>query len=235
MPAFIAKGAGKAVSEDSAREILAQIMFHIGGHGIAQGVLPARLREIGLYVLLHRLIEHGSLRASAPINTRGWGRRRFSGDTSVGRRHPCRPLSSRFGLCLKGNEPSGDRQCSRLSETSAWDRFHIGSPMSQAASAATEAASTKPGMVWLGENRRIEGDAMQPEHGLGARQGPMHASALHTILDHRLAGTLDYSGSTIAEAGCCPAKILGLSQRSTLRVSALGPTSFSLPSAIAFL
>jgi hypothetical protein len=35
MPAFIAKGAGKAVGEDTAREILAKIMFHIGGHGIA--------------------------------------------------------------------------------------------------------------------------------------------------------------------------------------------------------
>jgi hypothetical protein len=43
---------------------------------------------------LHRLIEHGSLRAPAPINARGWGRLRFARDTSVGRRHPCRLLSS---------------------------------------------------------------------------------------------------------------------------------------------
>jgi hypothetical protein len=98
MPAFIAKGAGKAVGEDTALEIFAKIMFHIGGHGVAQGVLPARLREIALYVLLHGLIEHGSLRASAPINARGWGRLRFAGDTSVGRRHPCRLY--RFPLVL---------------------------------------------------------------------------------------------------------------------------------------
>jgi hypothetical protein len=44
MPTFIAKGAGKAVGEESARGILAKIIFHIGGHGTAQGVLPARLR-----------------------------------------------------------------------------------------------------------------------------------------------------------------------------------------------
>jgi hypothetical protein len=71
MPTFIAKGPDKAVGEDTAREILAKVMFHIGGHGIAQGVLPARLREIGLYVLLPRLIQHGSLGASTPINPRG--------------------------------------------------------------------------------------------------------------------------------------------------------------------
>jgi hypothetical protein len=47
MPTFIAKGAGKAVGEDTAREILAKFMFHIGGHGVAQGVLPARLKEMG--------------------------------------------------------------------------------------------------------------------------------------------------------------------------------------------
>jgi hypothetical protein len=64
VPTFIAKGTGKAVGEESAREILAKIMFHIGGHGLAQGVLPARLREIGLYVRLPGLIEHGLLRAS---------------------------------------------------------------------------------------------------------------------------------------------------------------------------
>jgi hypothetical protein len=49
MPAFIAKGLGKAVSEDPAREIFAKLMFHLGGHEIAQGGLPMRLREIGLY------------------------------------------------------------------------------------------------------------------------------------------------------------------------------------------
>jgi hypothetical protein len=98
MPAFIAKGTGKAVGEDTAREILAKIMFHIGGHSVAQGVLPALLREIGLYVLLHRLIEHGSLRASAPINAWGVGALRFARDTSVGRRHPCRLY--RFPLVL---------------------------------------------------------------------------------------------------------------------------------------
>ena len=96
MPTFIAKSTGKAVGEDTAREILAKIMFHIGGHGRAQGVLPARLREISLYVLLHRLVEHGSLRASAPINPRAVGRRRLVRDTNVGRRHPCR--LDRFSL-----------------------------------------------------------------------------------------------------------------------------------------
>jgi hypothetical protein len=132
MPTFIAKGTGKAVGEESARETLAKIMFYIGEHGIAQGVLPARLREIGLYVRLHGLIAHGSLRASAPpINARGLDRLRFAEDTSIGSGHPCRPLSSRFGLCLKGNEPSGDRQCSELSETSAWDRSLIGSLMNR--------------------------------------------------------------------------------------------------------
>jgi hypothetical protein len=37
MPTFIAKGTGKAVGEDTAREILTKIMFHIGGHGLSQG------------------------------------------------------------------------------------------------------------------------------------------------------------------------------------------------------
>jgi hypothetical protein len=69
MPAFIAKGTGKAVGEDTAREIFTQIMFHIGGHG---------------------LIEHGSLRASAPINPLAVGRCRLVRDTNAGRRHPCR-------------------------------------------------------------------------------------------------------------------------------------------------
>jgi len=37
----------------------------------------------------------------------------------------------------------------------------------------------------------------------------------------------------ISDAGCWPAKTLGFSQRSTLLVSALGPTSLSRPSATA--
>jgi hypothetical protein len=32
---MLAKSTGKAVGEESAREILAKIMFHIGGHGLA--------------------------------------------------------------------------------------------------------------------------------------------------------------------------------------------------------
>jgi hypothetical protein len=70
MPAVRASGAGEAVGEDAAFEVVAELALHVGRHALPVPVVFPCERQIGLQVLLDDLVEDGLLGMAAAV----WGR-----------------------------------------------------------------------------------------------------------------------------------------------------------------